>query len=301
MVASSSPRGVWWSVRPRAAEVARFGILVGFTAIFLDAALAHGLFWENDPYWTYWITKTFLITTVFTIGTAFIGIGIWQGLALTFVHTLVLEIYYQWLSPIGLPQEPQWLSFQDLWLPGFITHYLVIFGGYTVALWMWRRHHGLAAASALLDPRVAAVSALVIGLLAILLDGVLTQWLLLQNFGGITFFVQRLLIAVVFAFAWSTFVGADLRAVTSGGVLLALIWTTYQMYLAPAGGPSDVALFTGRPPLSEIEYLGYEDLWFRSLPGGIVAAVIAWWIGARLLAAFLERLALAIPAVGDRP
>src|SRR5205814_1851264 len=27
-------------------------------------ALGHALSWENDPYWTYWITKTFLIATV---------------------------------------------------------------------------------------------------------------------------------------------------------------------------------------------------------------------------------------------
>jgi hypothetical protein len=37
-----------------------FGIMVGLFAIFFDAAIAHGLFWENDPYWTYWVTKTFL-------------------------------------------------------------------------------------------------------------------------------------------------------------------------------------------------------------------------------------------------
>lgn len=45
-------------------DTIKFGVLVGFAAIFIDAAIAHGLFWENDPYWTYWITKTFLITTV---------------------------------------------------------------------------------------------------------------------------------------------------------------------------------------------------------------------------------------------
>jgi hypothetical protein len=27
--------------------------LVGLSAIFVDAAIAHGLLWENDPYWTY--------------------------------------------------------------------------------------------------------------------------------------------------------------------------------------------------------------------------------------------------------
>jgi hypothetical protein len=64
-------------------QTIKLGILVGLSAIFMDAAIAHGLWWENDPYWTYWITKTFLITTVFTIGTAFWGIGIKQGLIIS--------------------------------------------------------------------------------------------------------------------------------------------------------------------------------------------------------------------------
>jgi hypothetical protein len=49
-------------------EVAKFAVLVGLGGIYFDAAIAHGLFWENDPYWTYWITTSFLITTVFCSG-----------------------------------------------------------------------------------------------------------------------------------------------------------------------------------------------------------------------------------------
>src|SRR5918995_2173399 len=82
----------------RGRSVVTFGAWVGIFAIFIDAAIAHGLFWENDPYWTYWVTKTFLITTVFTLGTAIFGIGLWQGLVLTAVHTLILEVYYQWFA-----------------------------------------------------------------------------------------------------------------------------------------------------------------------------------------------------------
>jgi hypothetical protein len=60
-------------------QVAKFGVMVGFVGIFFDASLAHGLFWENDPYWTYWITKTFLITSLFSLTTAVFGIGLAQG------------------------------------------------------------------------------------------------------------------------------------------------------------------------------------------------------------------------------
>src|SRR3954471_14812200 len=92
-------------------STAKFAAGVGLAAIFVDAVVAHGLFWENDPYWTYWVTKTFLITTVFTLGTALLGTGVKQGLWLTALHTAILEAYYQWFAPVGLPQEPEWLDF----------------------------------------------------------------------------------------------------------------------------------------------------------------------------------------------
>ncbi|NRP74965.1 hypothetical protein ILFOPFJJ_05888 [Ensifer psoraleae] len=78
-----------------AKDTVKFALLVGLPAIFIDAVIAHGLFWDKDPYWTYWITKSFLITSVFLFGTAFLGIGIRPGLILTAVHTAILEIYYQ--------------------------------------------------------------------------------------------------------------------------------------------------------------------------------------------------------------
>ena len=66
-----------------AKDTIKFSILVALSAIFVDASIAHGLLWENDPYWTYWITKTFLIATVFLFGTAFLGIGIIPGFSQT--------------------------------------------------------------------------------------------------------------------------------------------------------------------------------------------------------------------------
>jgi hypothetical protein len=61
-----APRHVAESSRlPDTRALARFTALVALLAILADAAVGHGLLWENDPYWTYWITKTFLIATVF--------------------------------------------------------------------------------------------------------------------------------------------------------------------------------------------------------------------------------------------
>jgi hypothetical protein len=59
-------------------ELATF-TLVALLVILADAAVGHGLLWENDPYWAYWITKTFLIATVFGLGTTWLGIGAAAG------------------------------------------------------------------------------------------------------------------------------------------------------------------------------------------------------------------------------
>lgn len=71
----------------------RFSASVALLAIFYDAAIGHGLLWENGPYWTYWITKTFLNATAFGLGTCWLGIGEIPGAIITAVHTLVLTIY----------------------------------------------------------------------------------------------------------------------------------------------------------------------------------------------------------------
>lgn len=259
-----------------ARDTFKFGVLVGLAGIFIDASIAHGLFWDNDPYWTYWITKSFLIATVFIVGTAFLGIGLWQGLVITVVHTLVLEIYYEWLAPVGLPQEPEWLDFEHLWTTGVPVHYLSILIGYLMALWIWRRNattavrarNGEAAPGGARGTTLAALLATV-GLLV--LDGLLTQALLLRTFPGITYFVQHLLVGFVFVYAWLAYVGTARLGWAVGALMLALLWTTYGMYLAPQGLPFD-------PP----RYLGYDALWLRTFPGDLLAALVVFWLLDRL-------------------
>ncbi|MER8439677.1 MFS transporter [Mesorhizobium sp. M1312] len=241
------------------------------SAIFVDASIAHGLLWENDPYWTYWITKTFLITTVFLFGTAFLGIGIVPGLVLTAVHTLILEVYYQWLAPVGLPQEPEWLDFNHLWITGVPVHFLAIFGGYLMALWLWRRNHPVLEAERGETWRFV-VYGLVTALIIVALDRILTQLVLLRDFPGITFFVQHLLITFVFVCVWTAYAGAGPVGWGVGALMLALVWTTYSMYLGPRGLPFD-----------QPYYSGYRDLWWLSFPGGFVSALIGWWIGVWLM------------------
>jgi hypothetical protein len=123
-------------------DVAKFTGLVALFAIFTDAAVGHALLWENDPYWTYWITKTFLIATVFGLGTAWLGMGVGRGAAITAVHTVVLTVYYWSLSPIGLPCHPEWLDLEHTWVTGVPVHFGVIYLGYLGSLWLWRRRSG---------------------------------------------------------------------------------------------------------------------------------------------------------------
>ncbi|MBI3968070.1 MAG: hypothetical protein HY329_20725 [Chloroflexi bacterium] len=258
-------------------EVIKFGGLVGLAGIFFDAAIAHGLFWENDPYWTYWITKTFLITTVFSLATAFFGIGIVQGVIGTAVHTLVLEVYYQWLSPIGLPRESQWLDFDHLWITGVPVHYAVIFAGYLTALWLWRRRPAVWA----VQPTVRRLGlfAVVATVAVLVLDGIITQALILREYPGLTFFVVRALLSVPFFMALAAYVGTDWRGIVAGSACLALIWTSYSMYLGPTGLPS-----------GPVEYPGYEKLWLRAFPGQLVAMVAGTWLAARLTGLYHARL-----------
>ena len=258
---------------------AKFGLLTALCAIFIDAVIAHGLFWENDPYWTYWITKSFLIATVFIIGTALLGIGLVQGLVITAVHTLILEIYYEWLAPIGLPQEPEWLDFNHLWVTGFPVHYLAILIGYLMALWIWRRADAVperqAARTADDGPRVTpgalAVSSLIAVLLILVLSGIITHAILLGEFPGITYFVQHLLIGFVFIYLWSAYVGAGDRGWIVGALMLSLVWTAYGIYLGPVGLPDHV------------RYLGFQELWMRAFPGDFLAALIGLFVAVRLL------------------
>jgi hypothetical protein len=274
--------------RMRGADVVKFGVAVGLTGIFYDAALAHGLFWENDPYWTYWITKTFLITTVFSIATAFFGVGLAQGALLTVAHTLILEVYYQWLSPIGLPRQPQWLSFDHLWITGLPVHYAVIFAGYLTVLWLWRRQPVIANARQV-PPRRLAVFALVATALVLILDGVITHGLIVRENPGLTFFVVRTLISVPFFLALAAYVGLDGAGIVVGSALLALVWTTYSLYLGPVG-----------LPWGEIKYPGYETLWLRSFPGQLLSMLVGTWLAARLTGLDRPGVFPAQPAA-DRP
>ena len=254
---------------PSGREAFKFGGAVGLFGILFDAALAHGLFWENDPYWTYWITKTFLVATVFTLTTAWFGIGLRQGVIATAVHTLILEVYYQWLSPIGLPCEPQWLGFDHVWITGVPVHYAVIFAGYLLAYWLWRRRSTLATAGEQSTRRLG-VFALVAAVLTVVLSGVVTQGLILRENPGLTFFVVRVLLSVPFFLALAVYVGLDWTGIITGSALLALIWTTYSMYLGPVG-----------LPLGPIRYEGYEDIWLRSFPGQWAATLVGTWLAAK--------------------
>lgn len=87
------------------------------------------------------------------------------------------------------------------------------------------------------SPQRLGVFALLATVLVLALDGVLTQSLILRQNPGLTFFVVRALISVVFFFMLASYVGTDVVGVVVGSVLLALVWTTYGTYLGPTGLP----------------------------------------------------------------
>jgi hypothetical protein len=185
--------------------------------MLFDAVIGHALLWDNDPYWTYWVTDTFLIATVFSVGTPLIGAGIARGAVITVVQMLVLTTYYWSLSPIGLPSNPEWLDLEHTWLTGPPVHFGVYYLGYLVALWLWlwlRR----AVAGDVVRSEVATdvVRALVTagGIVAVVGAA---QTVALDEFPGVTWLVMRIVILVPFTLGWWALAGRDRAASVSGG------------------------------------------------------------------------------------
>jgi len=240
----------------------KFAAAVALLAIFWDAAVGHGLAWENDPYWTYWVTKTFLIFTVFALGTAWLGVGIGRGAVITAVHTLVLTIYYWTFSPIGLPSSPDWLDLEHTWVTGLPIHFGVIYLGYLSTLWLWRRRHFVGAGDAGWEAVVALIAALVIVLAAGGLSA-LAVW----EWPGVQYFLVRALLTIPFLLLWFGFAGRDMLAAQAGGVTLAFVWATYGEFVGPLGLPdTPLRIFGEAPPSATSFWLDYRDTWLIALP-----------------------------------
>lgn len=253
-------------------EAIKFGILTGILAMFFDASIGHGLFWKNDPYWTYWFTDAFLITMIISFGTSILGIGLWQGIVLIAIQALTLELYYEFLSPVGLPQEPYWLSHYDIWTTGYLVHFLVYLSGFLLALWIWRRREHIKEIMARIVPRKIAFFSLITALIVLFLDGLITHTFIFGTYPGFTFLLQRLILAFVFLFLWNSYVGLDIKGLVSGALLLSLLWLTYNMYLGPLGLPRNFPVF-----------LGYNELWFMLFPGSFVASLIGLIIARKIM------------------
>jgi hypothetical protein len=258
--------------RLSAREVARFTAITALLAIFADAAVGHGLTWENDPYWTYWITKTFLIATIFGLGTARFGIGVGRGAVITAVHTVVLTVYYWTFSPIGLPSSPEWLDLEHTWVTGLPIHFGVIYLGYLLALWLWRQR---AARGEDEESVQRGTSALVTSIAVVVVSGGLAS-LFLGDFPGVTWFLVRLLVTIPFLLWWWSWAGRDRTAAVVGGVVLAFVWATYSQFLGPVGLPdTPLRILNTAPPPATVEWLDYEQLWLVSFPVYLVTMVIA--------------------------
>lgn len=280
--------------RLTARETAKFTSIVALSAMFFDAALGHALLWANDPYWTYWITKTLLVATVFGLGTAWLGIGVGRGAAITAVHTLVLTVYYWSLSPVGLPGHPEWLDLEHTWGTGVPVHFGVIYLGYLTALWVWRRRHLAHVA----HPSPIATSALVQSVVIVAAAGALTT-LALGQFPGVTWLVTRLLISFTLLFGWWSAVGRDVRAAVPGGVLLALAWAVYGQYLGPSGLPdAPLRLLDAAPPSASVRWPTFRELWLVSFPIHLIVAEAVLVADAlRVRPPRLRALVAAFPAV----
>lgn len=222
-------------------DLVKFTALASLLAIFMDAAIGHAIAWGNDPYWTYWITDTLLMATVFGLGTAWLGLGLGRGALITAVHVTLLTTYYWSLSPIGLPGQPEWLDLEHTWFTGLPVHLGVYYLGYVTALWLWRRRPVISATKSQIvrtSLLSVAVAALVTAAAVVVIVG-LAQTLAVGEFPGITWFIVRIAVAVPFTLGWWMVAGTDRTAAVGGGILLGFLLTTYSHFLAPVGLPND--------------------------------------------------------------
>src|SRR5581483_11233997 len=221
---------------------------------------------------TYWVTKTFLIATVFGVGTALVGAGPGRGAAITVVHTVVLTVYYWSLSPVGLPSHPQWLDLEHTWTTGVPVHFGVVYLGYLGALLLWRGR-----APAPLDRAAArpdALLALGAAVAMVVLAGGLAS-LASWDFPGLTYFVTRLLITFPLVLLWQAVAGRSPVASAAGAVVLALAWTVYGQFLSPLGLPaSPYRIFHEAPPPATVEWLDYRHLWLIDFPIFLAVAAV---------------------------
>jgi hypothetical protein len=253
-------------------QLIKFSLLVGLMAIFFDAIIGHGLFWKNDPYWNYWVVDTFLAATVTCIASSILGIGVWQGFIIIGIHSLLLELYYDFLNPVGIPQEPLWLSHYDVWIVGYITHFLVYLLGYFFSLWIWRRKQKEEKVMKNMKAPSVILFAALLSFVLLLFEGLVTQGILFSDFFGITFLIQRYVLTFIFLCFWFNYIGFDVKGVLTGALFLSLLWVTFNMYLGPVG-----------LPFSFPRYLDYNELWFKMFPGGFFSVLIVFWFSRRFL------------------
>jgi hypothetical protein len=261
-------------------ELVKFAAIGAVLAMLFDAVIGHALLWNNDPYWTYWVTDTFLIVTVFSVGTALLGASIARGALITVVQMLVLTTYYWSLSPIGLPSDPQWLDLEHTWLTGPPVHFGVYYLGYLAALWLWRRRAN-AGDAVRSDVATDAVRAVVTAGGIVALVGA-AQTVALDEFPGVTWFVMRIVILVPFTLGWWALAGRDHAASVSGGLLAAFLLAAYGHYLGPVGLPdADLRVLAQDPPPADVHWLSYRDEFLVMGPIILVIAFAAYLAAAR--------------------
>jgi hypothetical protein len=257
-------------------ELAKFVALVALLAILADAAVGHAVMWENDPYWTYWITKTFLIATVFALGTAWIGVGAGRGAVITAVHTVILTVYYWSLAPVGLPSSPEWLDLEHTWVTGVPIHFGVIYLGYLVALWLWRRQRLVGRAEPRASLSAAATQALIVAVAIVVAIGGL-EALALWEWQGATWYVTRLLIVIPFTLVWWAAAGRDRVSSVVGAVTLTAILASYSHFLGPIGLPDwPPRLFERGAPGATVEWLSYRAEFLVAVPITLMVVTLAF-------------------------
>jgi hypothetical protein len=175
---------------------------------------------------------------------------------------------------LGLPDDPEWLDLTHTWITGVPIHFAVIYIGYLVALWMWRKSD--AGDIDYVGARPLVNSALIAALIVVILSGLLGSWALGQ-FVGATWFVTRLLIVFMFFLFCFAYIPQSGSGIVMGSLTLALILTAYSHYLGPLGLPGEWRLFENFTPHTEPYWLNYQELWLKQFPIYLITSMLGLW------------------------
>lgn len=166
----------------------------------------------------------FLLLAVITgFGMILIGVGRIRGMILVALFLLYVSLFSQLFPFKYFFLHSQQVNVQMIFSTNFLLHFIAIYLGYLIAMWLWQRS---SVSSSL--PFIGFVAVLAVAMAA-------AAWILNSLIDGhlpsIVLLLIYVLIATPFLILWWSLVGRDKATAIGGGVILSLLWFLYSQWV----------------------------------------------------------------------